>query len=64
MQESLSLESKMTFDWNEYTKAGGEHDWMPKSTIFITLHGSHAYGTNTPQSDLDIRAIAVAPKPY
>ena len=54
----------MNFDWQDYFKAGGEHSWMPKRTIFVTLHGSHAYGTNTPQSDLDIRAIAVAPKPY
>jgi predicted nucleotidyltransferase len=54
----------MNFDWQDYFNAGGEYPWMPKRTIFITLHGSHAYGTNTPQSDLDIRAITVAPKPY
>jgi hypothetical protein len=54
----------MTFDWNEYTKGGGEYDWMPDRTIFLTLHGSHSYGTNTPESDLDIRGVVVPPKRY
>ena len=54
----------MNFDWQDYFNAGGEHPWMPNRTIFVTLHGSHAYGTNTPSSDLDIRAITIAPKPY
>ncbi|MFA6358604.1 MAG: nucleotidyltransferase domain-containing protein [Candidatus Omnitrophota bacterium] len=54
----------MNFDWQDYFNAGGEHSWMPSRTIFLTLHGSHAYGTNTPQSDLDIRGVVVAQKPY
>jgi len=54
----------MNFDWQDYFNAGGEHSWMPNRTIFVTLHGSHAYGTNTPSSDLDIRAITIAPKSY
>lgn len=33
-------------------------------TIFLTLAGSHAYGLNTPESDIDLRGIAIPPKDY
>jgi predicted nucleotidyltransferase len=42
----------------------GNLDWLPSRTIFLAKHGSHAYGTNTPESDLDLRGVAVAPKEY
>ena len=29
------------FDWTQYT---GNFGWLPKRTIFLTRHGSHAYG--------------------
>lgn len=32
-------------------------DW----TIFETLAGSHLYGTNTPESDIDIRGVCIPP---
>ena len=32
--------------------------------IFETLAGSHLYGTNTPESDVDIRGVFIPPKPY
>ena len=54
----------MNFDWNDYFKGGGENDWMPHRTIFLTLHGSHAYGTNTPESDIDIRGVVIPPLRY
>ena len=38
--------------------------WLHTNTIYITKYGSHAYGTNTPESDLDIRGIAIPPKEY
>ena len=38
--------------------------WLPSRTIFMTIHGSNAYGTATPESDIDLRGIAVAPKEY
>ena len=38
--------------------------WLKDSCIFFTKHGSHAYGTNTPESDLDIRGIVIPPKEY
>lgn len=50
-----------TFDWSSYK---GNLKWLPERTIYMTRHGSHAYGTNTPTSDLDLRGIAIAPKEY
>lgn len=37
---------------------------MSDRTIYMTRHGSHAYGTSLPTSDVDIRGIFVAPKVY
>jgi predicted nucleotidyltransferase len=51
----------MSFDWTQYK---GNLSWLPERTIYITLHGSHAYGTSTPESDTDYRGIAIAPKDY
>jgi uncharacterized protein len=51
----------MTFDWTLYT---GNLKWLPRRTIYVTRHGSHAYGTNIATSDQDFRGIAVAPMPY
>ncbi|MBI3632453.1 MAG: nucleotidyltransferase domain-containing protein [Candidatus Vogelbacteria bacterium] len=28
------------------------------------MHGSHAYRTNTPDSDMDLRGVAIPPEPY
>lgn len=39
-------------------------DWLKSSTIYLTLHGSHAYGTSRPDSDIDMRGIAIPPKRY
>ena len=36
--------------------------WLEKNTIFLTKYGSQAYGTATPESDLDIRGICIPPK--
>lgn len=49
------------FDWTQYT---GNIKWLSARTFFMTRHGSHAYGTNLPTSDLDLRGIFVAPKEY
>lgn len=48
-------------DWTIYR---GNLAWLPTRTIYVTRHGSHAYGTSTPTSDLDLRGIAVAPARY
>ena len=33
-------------------------------TILLTVFGSRAYGTNTPESDVDVRGVAIAPAAY
>lgn len=33
-------------------------------TIYLVKHGSHAYGTNTPTSDLDVKGICIPPADY
>lgn len=48
-------------DWSWYR---GNLDWLPDRCIFLTKHGSHAYGTNTPTSDLDLRGVCVPPVEY
>ncbi|MEN6535526.1 MAG: nucleotidyltransferase domain-containing protein [Bryobacteraceae bacterium] len=49
------------FDWSEYT---GNLSWIPKRTIFLAHHGSTAYGTSLPESDIDYRGVAVAPREF
>jgi hypothetical protein len=40
-------------------------EWnLSKRTIFLTLTGSHAYGLNTPESDVDYRGVAIPPLDY
>lgn len=38
--------------------------WLKGRTIFLTRHGSHAYGTNIATSDEDFKGLAIAPKEY
>lgn len=38
------------------------NEHLGKNIILLGLGGSHAYGTNTPESDLDIRGIALNTK--
>ncbi len=38
--------------------------WLATKTIFLTRHGSHAYGTNTPASDEDFKGVAIPPGKY
>lgn len=38
--------------------------WLDRHTIYMTRHGSHAYGTALPTSDHDLRGIAVPPREY
>jgi len=51
----------LVFDWTSYT---GNLEWLRERTIYLTRHGSQAYGTSTPTSDLDVRGIVIAPKEY
>jgi predicted nucleotidyltransferase len=38
--------------------------WSGDRCIFLTVHGSRAYGTNTPESDTDIKGIVIPPSKY
>lgn len=38
--------------------------WVDKNTIYKTIVGSTAYGTNTPESDIDMKGICVPPIEY
>lgn len=49
------------FNWTTYT---GNISWLPQRAFYLTNHGSHAYGTNLPTSDTDIRGVFIAPKEY
>lgn len=49
------------FAWQDYPNAP---KWLESRTIYLTAHGSRAYGTSTPTSDLDVRGIAIAPMHY
>lgn len=48
----------------EKLQGSQEFPWLPTNTIFLTLAGSRAYGTNNPNSDTDVRGIAIPPKRY
>lgn len=56
------------FDWSFYepneSRRNERPAWVPKRTIYLTRHGSHAYGTSRPTSDLDIRGVCVSPKDH
>ncbi len=38
--------------------------WLERDTIFLTRHGSHAYGTNLPSSDEDFKGVCIPPREY
>ena len=37
---------------------------VDKHTILLVKHGSHAYGMNTPTSDLDVKGVCIEPKEF
>jgi uncharacterized protein len=38
--------------------------WLQDGTIFLTEHGSQAYGTSTPTSDTDYKGVCIPPSKY
>jgi len=49
---------------NKLHHLGPEWLWYGNRPSFLTKHGSHAYGTATPESDLDLRGFCIPPKEY
>lgn len=39
-------------------------EWLKDNIIFLTIHGSHCYGTNIETSDVDLKGLAIPPKQY
>ena len=37
---------------------------ISKGLIYLTTHGSRAYGLNTPESDWDVKGVCIPPKEY
>lgn len=42
----------------------GNLPWLQERTILLVTHGSHAYGLNTPTSDIDLKGVAIPPREY
>lgn len=49
---------------NLYKNINKDIAWIENKTIFLTIHGSIAYGLNTQESDIDVRGICCVPKEY
>ncbi len=56
------LDKMRHFDWAALYH--GNLPWIPARTIFLTRAGSHAYELATPESDLDLRGVAIPPPEY
>lgn len=52
--------TKFCFDLKKEYK--GNLPWLYNRTIFLTVAGSYAYGTNIKGSDVDVRGVCVPPK--
>src|SRR6478736_1937127 len=42
----------------------GNLDWLKSGTVIFGKSGSHSYGLNTPESDLDYKGIAIPPREF
>lgn len=49
---------------SDFTWYHGNLTWLRERTICLVKHGSQAYGTSLPTSDLDIKGVAIPPAPY
>lgn len=49
---------------NKIVENAPHWSWIKDRTVLLVRHGSHAYGTNTPESDEDFKGIAIPPLEY
>lgn len=42
----------------------GNLKWLADRTFYVCRAGSHSYGLNTPESDVDIRGVCIPPEEY
>lgn len=54
----------MTMNSELFTSFNSNMPWLETRTAFLTRHGSHAYGTNLPESDHDYKGFVIPPKEY
>lgn len=54
----------MNLSLPELTQDRKDIAWLWPRTLFLTAHGSHAYGTNLPTSDRDYKGFCVPPRQY
>ena len=47
-----------------FSNTNKDISWVRDRTIFLTIHGSIAYGLNDENSDVDLRGICTVPKKY
>jgi predicted nucleotidyltransferase len=52
--------TKFCFDLKKEYK--GNLSWLYNRTIFLTVVGSHSYGTNIEGSDVDVKGVCIPPK--
>jgi predicted nucleotidyltransferase len=66
IEQLFCYHKTMTRKWNidPFDGYNGNLTWLPERTIFVTVHGSQAYGTNVPESDVDVKGLCVPPKQY
>jgi hypothetical protein len=58
------MKPELSFTLPDLTRDRKDIDWLWPRTLFLTKHGSHAYGTSLPTSDRDYKGFAVPPKEY
>jgi len=61
---STGIEDLIRKSLPDLTKDRKDIAWLWDRTLFLTTHGSHAYGTSTPTSDHDYKGFAIPPMPY
>lgn len=59
-----SIFEKQKTVWIPFRRKCNEIDWLEDRTIFLSLHGSNAYGLDTPTSDVDFVGVMIPPKEY